>query len=214
MGRRIALILAVLALTGCVAPEIDVIPTATESRPPVFSSHLLLNGIPGDEYLSVAMRYLVDLRYRSADERGPWTGVYDPDGDVVEVVSVRTWMLLYGEWVEDAVFCPPYDGGIHACWRAGETTYIEPAFVLYPGTGRWTSDGVLVCPYPETGYASPFLGWYPMRSGEGCYSTWHPQTSYKIGVTATDGHSVVTHNYYLTMGASLGGNASIAREEM
>jgi len=208
--KRIAVlaVLAVLVLAGC-SPALDPLPTVVDppaNRPPVCSADLNLGGRPNETYVTVLNRYLIDLRYRAADERGPWTGIYDPDGDSVEVLSVRAWMVLDGEHIEDAVFHPPRCGEISGTYRAGDGASIAPACVIYPGVGRWLVDGLPVPYAPEVGYPGHPFGFVPLRSGEGCASTYHPACPYLLEVVATDGVEVVAHTYRLTMSASWGGD--------
>jgi len=195
--KAVALLAVLMLCVGCTAPIIPpIIPETGESvveisnHAPIFSSTVLLNGIPSAVYLPVGNRCIVDMLYRAADERGPWTGIYDPDGDPVTVLSVRAWMVMDGEEIEDAVYFPQ--------------TVTTSAFVLYPGIGRWYVDGQLVSPVAEPGYASPTVNWAPFRSTEGCGATYQPPSPYVIEVEATDGQVVVTHRYTLTIGATWG----------
>lgn len=112
----------------------------------------LISGDPQTWRLRPRERTLIDFSYRERSMSGSETGVaFDGSWQIREIRVEYTEKYLWGSFIPDSVFCPPYEPGVFHALDKG--TIYENACVIYPlYTSEEGPNGLPYAPAAETGY--------------------------------------------------------------
>lgn len=137
-------------LGGTRAGEDTVRATGTNPLPRIFRP--LINGDPQTWRLNPRERTLIDFSHRERTMSGDETGVaFDGTWQIRGIRVEYEEKYLWGSFVPDSVFCPPYEPGVFHALDKG--VVYENACVIYPlYTSEEGPGGLPYAPAAEAGY--------------------------------------------------------------
>ncbi len=112
----------------------------------------LINGEPQTWRLNPRERTLIDFSYHERTMAGDETGVsFGGTWRIREIRVEYEEKYLWGRFIADSIFCPPYEPGVFHALDQG--VLYENACVIYPlYTSEEGPDGVPYAPVAEAGY--------------------------------------------------------------